>query len=324
MESKVETGRRTITEAEEVTTLMPSIWEAEHEQLSPGAFAAHYRFAFSPEAIVYQETFETRERVVGSLAKGFIAFAFACPMARESGRWWGGSHPSNGIPFGSGGTELDLVLPGDHYKSVVVFEQERFQNLFLNLAGYDPDFLNQQTVFLQSADADGESFRARLDRVIRRAEGSPGRVGAGEFSETLAAILVDSLHHSGDVRPTQGRTGALVRRAVSLAEDRAFRLSMLDLCRELRCGKRTLEYAFRDQLDLSPSDYLRARRFDTARKVLRSADAEGTTVKEVAERLGFQALGHFASQYRYSFGEYPTETLRRPGRTRTEPIPWQG
>lgn len=323
MEMKVETGSRTVTEAEEIKTLMPLIWEAEHEQLGPGPFEARYRFAFSPEALVYEETFETRERVVGALAKEFVAFAFACPSAREGGRWWGREHPANGIPFGNGGTELDLVLPGDHRKSVVVFERERFQNLFIDLAGYDPDFLHQQSVFLQSADTDGESFRNRLDREIRKAEQSPEGVPSDQFSEKLAGILIDSMHHSRDSRPTHGRTGALVRRAVSLAEDHAFRLSMVSLCRELRCGKRTLEYAFRDQLDLSPSDYLRARRFDTARKILLATDPDEATVKEVAERLGFQALGRFASQYRHQFGEYPAETLRRLERTRVEPIPWR-
>ncbi len=323
MERKVETGNRTITEAEEITTLMPEIWEAEHEQLGAGRFKAHYRFAFSPDAFASEETFDTRERVVGALAEGLIAFAFACPSAREGGRWWGSDHPANGIPFGNGGTELDLVLPADHHRSVVVFERERFHSLFVDLAGYDPDFLDLQSVFLQSAETDGESFRERLNREILRAEQSPAGLAPEQFSQNLAEILVDSLHHSRDARPTNGRTGALVRRAISMAEDRDFRLSMLGLCRELRCGKRTLEYAFRDQLDLSPSDYLRTRRFDTARRELLAADPEGTTVKDLAERLGFQALGHFASQYRSRFGEYPTETLRRVEHTRVKPIAWR-
>jgi serine/threonine protein kinase len=66
-----------------------------------------------------------------------------------------------------------------------------------------------------------------------------------------------------------------------------------------------------------------ARRFDTARKILLATDPDEATVKEVAERLGFQALGRFASQYRHQFGEYPAETLRRLERTRVEPIPWR-
>ena len=55
---------------------------------------------------------------------------------------------------------------------------------------------------------------------------------------------------------------------------------------------------------------MKQRRLEAARGSLLAARREGGTVTEIAMQYGFFHLSQFAQDYRKSFGERPSETLR--------------
>lgn len=73
-------------------------------------------------------------------------------------------------------------------------------------------------------------------------------------------------------------------------------------------SERTLLYAFRESMDLTPKDYLQARRMQMVKQELLSGMAASVT--DTATRWGFWHLSRFASDYRKMFGELPSKTLK--------------
>jgi AraC family ethanolamine operon transcriptional activator len=79
------------------------------------------------------------------------------------------------------------------------------------------------------------------------------------------------------------------------------------------CGvsRRTLEYAFRDSIGVSPSAYLKALALRELNADLFRARAKEHRISELASRRGFHHAGQLARDYFDMFGELPRDTLRR-------------
>jgi AraC-like DNA-binding protein len=77
---------------------------------------------------------------------------------------------------------------------------------------------------------------------------------------------------------------------------------------------RTLYKHFQDFKGIPPLAYVRKSRIERAREELLRSNGDAT-VTEIAARWGFEHPGRFSVEYRKRFGERPSETLARPGKT---------
>jgi AraC-like DNA-binding protein len=109
---------------------------------------------------------------------------------------------------------------------------------------------------------------------------------------------------------TNAASFMIMRRSVDFIEaNLGDNLSITDLSRAAATSVSKLERTFRRVLDMSPSQYILARRLSSARRTLTSAHAESTSVASIALDNGFGHLGRFAAAYRRHFNELPRETL---------------
>jgi len=76
-------------------------------------------------------------------------------------------------------------------------------------------------------------------------------------------------------------------------------------------SERTLQYAFREVMGMTPVAYLSRLRLHRVRHALRTATQASTTVTTEALRWGFWHFGDFSRAYKDCFGELPSDTLRR-------------
>jgi AraC-like DNA-binding protein len=147
-----------------------------------------------------------------------------------------------------------------------------------------------------------------------------------EHQEDLWAIQCDlvenllaTLGTAKSFRPSSSdRTKQRHSVVVKMAEDFAVsqngtNLYVSDLCQVAKVSERTLEYAFKDVLGLTPVAFLTSLRLHRVRKALVSATPGSTTVAREALRWGFWHFGEFSHAYNNCFGELPSDTLLRTG-----------
>jgi AraC family ethanolamine operon transcriptional activator len=184
--------------------------------------------------------------------------------------------------------------------------------------------LPQGVETLQAREAMVYGLFAWGKRLVETAAEQPALFNESESERIAAQVeliesLLAALRQAGDLVPSRGdRTRRSRGRVVKRAEEYALArtgasLCVSDLCRVAGVSERTLEYAFKEVMALTPVAYLTRLRLHRVRKALGAATPGSTTVSAQALAWGFWHFGEFSRAYRECFGELPSETLlRRP------------
>jgi AraC-like DNA-binding protein len=157
------------------------------------------------------------------------------------------------------------------------------------------------------------------DAADHLAETAPDILAMPEVARAMEHALVEAMvfaladDQSQDVRNIQRSRARVMRRIEEVLMARPDKpLYMPELAAQVGTSYWTLRDCCLEYLGMSPKHYLWLRRMHLARRALRRADAERTTVTEIAADYGFWELGRFSVAYRSLFGESPSTALHRP------------
>jgi AraC-like DNA-binding protein len=148
-------------------------------------------------------------------------------------------------------------------------------------------------------------------------QGNPSPLLLANLRDAFLTALVTAPPATSDssrARTPSRPSGAILRRVEAYIDAHAREpLVLADLVAVAGVSARTLQVGFLTAHGMSPMAYVQRRRLARAREDLQSA-APGTTIAQVARRLGFVAAGRFSLAYRRCFGEPPSQTLARATR----------
>jgi AraC family transcriptional regulator, ethanolamine operon transcriptional activator len=272
--------------------------------------------------IVFHST-NRRVRTRTSVREGLLAYVTYGPQADGT---------MNGLPVRPGmmlaaepGAEASFVANAG-WESITILVP--LQDMAAHFAGRrrEEEFRLPRGVEILQADAD--RVRGLFDwgtRLVDTAVRQPSlfndqnraRIAAQvELLETLLAAI----GAARDFEPTRSdRTRQAHSVIVKTVEDFSLshtgdHLYVTDLCKVAGVSERSLEYAFKETMGLSPMAYLIRLRLHRVRQALLPATQGSTTVSVEALNWGFWHFGDFSRAYRDCFGELPSDTLRRkPG-----------
>lgn len=287
-------------------------WELIARQLDRGQLRNRKDYLVTPSVILYRETLTPAVRLQGLSPAGQLAFAIPLSLGPRTA-YFGVQPASSRLTLVAPGG-LDATFDAEYSHLILLVRLELLQQRLPAqcLAGLTRAAVGHGLPLPANKLA---GFRDWLTRVLEHAFDNPQAFGHIAVIESLEEGLLHwlawvSMPSDGSSRAT-GRRRGLNRALEYLRTADVSRVSVADLCRVARVSERSLRYAFRDELDLSPLAFIRRLRLHAARRELMNAGAAIQGVADVAYRQGFLELGRFAADYRRLFGELPSETLAR-------------
>lgn len=88
-------------------------------------------------------------------------------------------------------------------------------------------------------------------------------------------------------------------------------ITLADLSKATGVSTRSLFYGFRRWRHTTPKAHIKKTRLNIARDALRLAAKTGASVTQIAIASGYRNLSRFSTDYKFRFGEAPSQTLRR-------------
>ena len=272
--------------------------------------------------VVYHST-NARMRTRTRVLEGRLAYVTFGPRAQGF---------VNGLPVFPGAmlaaepaAEAGFVVdPGFEDIAFLVRAQDIRDHLVAR--GREADFRLPRGV--EALQVNAERVHALYDwgrRLVDIAAREPRSFDEGRKERAAAQVelfeaLLATLDAASDFEPTRSdRTRQAHSLVVRVAEEHALSradepLHVTDLCQAAGVSERTLEYAFKAVMGLTPVNYLIRLRLHRVRQALLAATQASSTVSAEALTWGFWHFGEFSRAYKECFGELPSDTLRRaPG-----------
>jgi AraC family ethanolamine operon transcriptional activator len=295
-------------------------WELLTDLPAGAPFLHEMRYLSAPSFTVYEEHFSCAVRLRGQSPPGFIVLAVPIRLPPKS-TCWKDPWVQEQIPTLADGA-LDVML-GDGHKQLVVLVAPALARRELGKERADALERLCRSRWLPSTELRVAQLRDFLLGLIETVAAAPlllrnpmtlRSIEADLIRNVAEAVRVPGGDPSGlranDARMGRGRLVARVLESIRATDPVS--LSIPQLCEAVGVGQRSLENAFRDTFDLTPFGFLKLRRLHSARHRLLLAGPADMGVSDVAYQEGFYHLGRFAAAYQSTFGEYPSESLRRP------------
>ena len=310
-------GRREFNDFEALAEAIQG-WGLDWVQLDRGSLEARLQQVATPSALLTRFCFSRKFHQRGTSPPGVRTFGLTGEGSPDV-EWRGGTGTNAHILVFPANDEFQVVSqPGFHGDAVSISE-DHIRSVAETLGLPDPlEHLPSGLAFVDVDIHRLKTLRHTLSRLQEMVAVQEGIVLTGpvlkdlefEISTALVSVLQTSQRTSAKPPEPNLRARAL-RLALDYIEDHADEPPCIqDVCRASGVSWRTLDYAFRDRLGVTPKHYLQAARLQRVRRAILNAGPVNS-ILEIASDGGFWHMGQFAADYKRQFCELPSDTLRR-------------
>jgi AraC-like DNA-binding protein len=288
--------------------------------LGPGPFHLYRVTIQLPDVTLIYHSNKSRTRVNFQLDHNQMGFSVSGSDSKEL--IGGVDTKASGLFVAGPGAGAEMVVEQGYQSIVTLMEPDFIQKQF---DGYrwDDVFRMPSGIETSQVDAKETSLYFDLGKRLTQAAESNRHIFDDDVTARMTAQrdIVDTfmpIFASGSPRRLEPRERTrntysdLVKSCENFTLDAGpERLSITDLCNNAGTSERTLQYAFREIMGMSPLAYLKRLRLHRARRDFYHAKDPQVSVTEIAMRWGFWHLGEFSRDYKACFGELPSDSLKQ-------------
>ena len=291
-------------------------WDFDLRQLSRGAANLHLTQIWSENTLLLKTSYDQKIHQRGATPQGMTTFGFIgmhVPDVEFCG-------------FKANGSTIECFEQSGGYESVsppgfdvfgVSITTHRLQELgeILELRHLERFLDGQAHVFDGSPSANNAVWalsRQITDTISCNRNGTLDSLLSKRMNNELPLLVLDAVSKNTNTytSPSISARTSVRKNALEYMDRHAKdNPSISEICEQIGCSWRLLDYAFADCFGVTPKAYLKLMRLDGLRRSLRRADAD-STITNAALNWGFTHFGKLAQDYRLQFGELPSETLK--------------
>lgn len=283
-------------------------------QLHPGKFLCHQRELKLPKLVIGDRFVSTALLYDSNLQQDY--FYILIPKQYKGVYVNGKKTPINQSIIFIKNQEMLVRVPDEFYAFYIIITTEELTNYF------DKDNIAQlkkviwQQNFIKSAFHQPEYNQMHLCSLIENLLNKNNNLSYQAVLNIQEAII-ESLYRLLTVSTPLTNTKVIntpsklviVNRALKhIHESNDFTMTTPELAKASYCCVRSLEYAFKSILSISPKQYLIKRRLQLVNKAL--TEQSSASITDIMHTLGIINQGRFAQDYFKFYSEYPNETRR--------------
>ena len=294
-------------------------WNTRITQLSPGPFRGVRESVRVGNLVLYREYFNRGTLMRGCSPPGYCMIGTSTNLG-PGANWCGQILGAHRFACVVHDTELEFTTPDESTHVVMLIPERRMRRL-----------LERRTVASNTIDGHsvtvdprhGNQFVRLFGRAMDRHLAQPELLRNPFVENVYEEQILDTLAHclngnaAGESRCTPGRRWQIFSSALEHLDATEKPVSMAEWSRAVGVCERTMEYAFKATIGVTPRSFTRNRQLQgTHRELIAAIPGSGATVTEIASRWGFTELGRYSVEYRRLFGQRPRDTMnmarRRP------------
>jgi len=286
-------------------------WDIEFLQLDPGTLKANVLQIGLGSVLLGSYNFNRKFHQLGASPQGVRTFGLVDPPGVN---WCGRMSDDDTILVFPASGGYESFSEPDFLARTISISEERLNSISNSLGIPTVDeMVGSGDIVVRCNRGSLGTLKQSIANVCAYASKSPNLLNRTSLFKELnyelpTQLLLTLYQNCETLVESRNRRKKAVNRSREFIKANYCDVTVQELCNVSGVSWRTLDYAFKETMGISPKKYLEAFRLNNVHKEL-LLPSDKSKISDIANRWGYWHMGRFANNYRNFFGELPSETL---------------